>query len=126
MLSVSRVSCVALGAALLATPALAASKCQVFKLAELPVTMEGRSPIVTAQINGRQARFILDSGAFYSTISEGDAKEFGLSVSDLGPNVRLKGVGGETSLGVATAQEFVIAGQKLSRIQFAVGGSDTH
>lgn len=126
MLSVSRVSCVALGAALLATPALAASKCQVFKLAELPVTMEGRSPIVTAQINGRQARFILDSGAFYSTISEGDAKEFGLPVSDLGPNVRLKGVGGETSLGVATAQEFVIAGQKLSRIQFAVGGSDTH
>jgi tetratricopeptide (TPR) repeat protein len=125
-----KASCFTLGLALLATPALtapawAATKCQVGKYAEIPVVMNGRAPTTTAQINGRDARFIVDSGAFYSTISAADAREFGLSVRGVGPNVRLKGVGGDTSLGVATAQTFTLAGQTLPRIQFAVGGSDT-
>ncbi|PIB96044.1 aspartyl protease family protein [Caulobacter sp. X] len=124
MFSALRVSGAALALALLSTQTLAASKCQVMKLAELPVTMEGPSPVMTAQINGREARFIVDSGAFYSTMSAGAAQELGLSINNLG-NARLKGLGGETSLGVATVKEFVIAGQKLSRIEFAVGGSST-
>ncbi len=120
-----RASTLGLALALLSTQALAASKCQVMKLAELPVTMEGLSPVTTGQINGREARFIVDSGAFYSTMSAGAAQELGLSIGSLGGNARLKGVGGETSLGVTTAKEFVIAGQKLPRIEFAVGGSST-
>src|SRR3954468_9328643 len=95
-----------LGLALLIMPAVATAKCQVGKYAEIPVVMNGRAPTTTAQINGRDARFIVDSGAFYSTISAADAREFGLSVRGVGPNVRLKGVGGDTSLGVATAQTF--------------------
>jgi tetratricopeptide (TPR) repeat protein/predicted aspartyl protease len=125
MFSALRASGPALVLGLLSTQALAASKCQVTKLAEIPITMEGLSPVTTGQINGREARFIVDSGAFYSTMSDGAAKELGLSVGGLGGNMRLKGVGGETSLGVATAKEFIIAGQKLSRIDFAVGGSST-
>lgn len=125
MFSALRVSGLALALALLSSQALAASKCQVMKLAEIPVTMEGLSPVMTAQINGREARFIVDSGAFYSTMSAGAAQELGLQVGGLGPHARLKGVGGETSLGVTTVKEFVIAGQKLSRIDFAVGGSST-
>jgi predicted aspartyl protease/tetratricopeptide (TPR) repeat protein len=120
-----RVLALAAPLALLSAQASAASKCQVMKLAELPVTMEGLSPVTTGQINGREARFIVDSGAFYSTMSAGAAQELGLSIDGLGGRARLTGVGGDTSLGVATAKEFVIAGQKLSRIEFAVGGSST-
>ncbi|USQ96691.1 aspartyl protease family protein [Caulobacter sp. RL271] len=125
MFSALRVSGLALALAFLSSQTLAASKCQVMKLAELPVTMEGLSPVTTGQINGREARFIVDSGAFHSTMSAGAAQELGLSVGSLGVNARLKGVGGETSLGVTTAKEFVIAGQKLPRVEFAVGGSST-
>jgi tetratricopeptide (TPR) repeat protein/predicted aspartyl protease len=105
-------------------PAWAAGKCQIVRYVEIPVTMAGRRPIVTAQINGRDARFILDSGAFFSTIAKANAQEFGLAVRPLA-GARLKGIGGDTSLGVATAKQFTIAGQTLPHIDFAVGGSDT-
>ena len=113
----------ALLAALLPAPVVAA--CQISKFVEIPVTMEGRRPVVTAQINGRDARLILDSGAFFSTIAQANALEYGLSVRPVAPGARLKGIGGDTSLSVATAQEFRLAGLKLSHIDFAVGGSDT-
>ena len=51
--------------------------CQLAKFLDIPVTMEGRRPIVTAQIGGREARFILDSGAFFSTIARANAATVG-------------------------------------------------
>lgn len=105
------------------SPAIA--KCSIGKYVDIPVTMAGRRPIVTAQINGRDARFILDSGAFFSTIASANAAEYGLSIRDLGGNARLKGIGGETSLRATKAKAFTIAGQTIPNIDFAVGGSDT-
>jgi tetratricopeptide (TPR) repeat protein/predicted aspartyl protease len=111
------------GLVLASAPALAA--CQIGAIAGIPVTVTGRRAVVTAQINGGDARFILDSGAFYSTIAKATAMEYGLSVRSLGTGARLRGIGGDASLGVATAKEFRIAGQVLPHIDFAVGGSDT-
>jgi len=78
----------------LAAPQPAASKCQAEKIAEFPITMAGRSPIVDARFGDKAARFILDSGAFYSTISRASAAEFGLKVSAAPPWFRLRGIGG--------------------------------
>ena len=105
-------------------PGAARAECQLSKYFELPVTMVGNRPIVTAQINGRDARFILDSGAFYSTIAEANAREYGLATHE-SFGARLKGIGGDTSLGIATAKEFRIAGQAIPHLDFVVGGSDT-
>lgn len=118
-------SSVALALSLLPAPAQAA--CQLSKIMEIPVTMVGRRPIVTAQINGRDARFILDSGAFFSTIAKANALEYGLSIHDVAPGVtmRLNGIGGSTSMGAATAKSFTVAGQTIPNVDFAVGGSDT-
>ncbi|MEG3124526.1 aspartyl protease family protein [Sphingomonas sp. GB1N7] len=115
---------IALVAGIMLAPAAATAKCEIAKYVDIPVTMTGRSPIVTAQINGRDARFILDSGAFFSTIAKANALEYGLSVRDLG-GARLKGIGGDTSLGVATAKTLGIGGQSIPHVDFAVGGSDT-
>ncbi|HEX3396192.1 MAG TPA: hypothetical protein VHS76_05780, partial [Steroidobacteraceae bacterium] len=52
-----------------APQAQAAESCQLGRVAELPITMSGFRPIITAKINGQDARFVLDSGAFYSMIS---------------------------------------------------------
>jgi tetratricopeptide (TPR) repeat protein len=104
-------------------PATAQADCQLSKYFEIPITMIAQRPTVTAQINGRDARFILDSGAFFSTIAKADALEYGLTTRDT--SARLRGLGGETSLGIATAKEFRIAGQAIPHLDFVVGGSDT-
>lgn len=107
-------------------PATAAASCQVGKLAEIPLTMSGRRAVVATQINGREARFILDSGAFFSTIAEPTAAQFGLIVRPFDNNKRrLQGIGGSTSLQITTAKDFRIAGQTLGFVDFVVGGSDT-
>ncbi|WP_242139460.1 retropepsin-like aspartic protease [Sphingomonas sp. TREG-RG-20F-R18-01] len=117
---------VLLGAMLAPTLAQAApTQCKLAKFLDIPVTMEGRRPMVTAQIGGREARFILDSGAFFSTIAPANAAEFGLTVLDVMPGAQLRGIGGSTALRQSTARDFTIGGQTLPRMNFAVGGTDT-
>ena len=111
-------------AASMVHPVPADAKCQVGRYLDLPVTMVGRQPTVTIQINGRDARMLLDSGAFFSTIAKANALEYGLDIHDLG-GARLVGVGGSTSMGVATAKELRIDGHAIPKVDFAVGGSDT-
>ncbi len=54
----------------------ASAACTLSKVAELPVTMSGLSPTVVAKIDGVEARFIADSGAFYSVITPSGAAQF--------------------------------------------------
>src|SRR3954463_5933480 len=100
----------------LAAPQPAATKCQAQKIAEFPITMTGRSPIVDARFGDRSARFILDSGAFYSTVSRASAAEFGLKVEAAPPWFRLQGIGGDTSAGIAETDTFSLAGIKLPKV----------
>lgn len=112
-------------AAMMAAPTGARAACQLTRFLEIPVTMMGQRPVVAAQLNGREARFMLDSGAFFSTISAADAAEYGLTIKEVAPGARIKGIGGSTSLRMVTARTFAIAGTEIPRLQFAVGGSDT-
>ena len=47
----------------------AEEQCKLLKLADVPVSLEGRQPVITAKINGVDAVFAVDSGAFWSTLS---------------------------------------------------------
>ena len=116
-------------AALFATLAIApltafADGCKVGKIAELPVTMNGMRPMVTAKINGVEARFIADSGAFYSLLSPASAAEYKLKTA-LAPNLMLHGIGGVAAASVTTVKEFTLAGVPIHNVQFVVGGSQT-
>ncbi|PNA37511.1 retropepsin-like aspartic protease, partial [Pseudomonas sp. MPR-AND1A] len=82
-------------------------------------------PMVEAKFGNKAARFILDSGAFYSTLSAASAAEFGLRVTPAPIWFRPKGIGGDTSAGVAVATNFSLAGVTIPKIDFVVGGSDT-
>lgn len=114
---------VALGAAAMAVPAHA--KCEVGKILELPVTMVGLQPMVTATIDGHDTRFVADSGAFYSTISPGTAAEFGLRLGNAPNGFYLSGIGGQTTPRVATVKTMLLGGHPFERVQFLVGGSET-
>src|SRR5262249_37975395 len=101
-----------------------ADGCTLGKFAELPVTMTGMRPIVTAKINGVEARFIADSGAFFSLIGPASPAEYNLRTT-LAPNLTLHGIGGVATASVTTVKEFTLAGVPLKNVQFVVGGSQT-
>ncbi|HEX7760577.1 MAG TPA: retropepsin-like aspartic protease, partial [Caulobacteraceae bacterium] len=111
------------GLACTAAPALAGCKVGVF--AELPVTMSGLKPMVTAKIDGRDARFMADSGAFYSLITPGSAAEYGLKLGAAPYGMRIEGVGGVADVSVATVKTFTLANVPIPHVQFLVGGSET-
>src|SRR6187402_2712057 len=100
----------AVSALIAASPARADNACKVGTIAELPVTMAGLRPLVHAKINGQEARFIADSGAWYSMISPGSAAEFGLELSNLPPFFRMTGVGGAIDSKLTVVKSFTLAG----------------
>lgn len=109
--------------ALAAPPVNAASSCQVGKIAELPITMSGLAPMVTARINNADASFIADSGAFYSIISPDAAAELSLSVKPLPFDLMLEGANGSARASFTTVKTFTLAGLPLHNVEFIVGGS---
>jgi tetratricopeptide (TPR) repeat protein len=104
-------------------PVHAAGTCKVAKF-ELPVTMSGMRALITAKINGENVQFVLDSGAFYSTISTATAGQFKLKLRPLHFDMEITGVGGGFQPQVTTVKEFSIAGIPLHNVEFLVGGSE--
>ena len=98
--------------------------CQVGTIVPLPVTMSGLRPLVRAKINGHDAVFVADSGAWYSMISPGSAAEYELALEPLPPGFTLRGVGGAVVPRLTTVKTFTIAGVPLPKVQFLVGGSE--
>jgi tetratricopeptide (TPR) repeat protein/predicted aspartyl protease len=108
---------------LAAVPVHAATKCKVTKLAELPITMAGLRPTIIAKINGVDAQFALDSGAFYSMISSATAAQFELRQKPI-HGFKVTGIGGATDASVATVKVFTLAGIPFHDVEFLVGGSE--
>src|SRR5260370_35991001 len=68
--------------------------CVVQLWAELPVTMVGTRPLVHASINGTDALFLADSGAFFSSLTTAAASEFKLKLRPAPFGLQVRGVGG--------------------------------
>ena len=103
----------------------AADGCQLRRLASLPVTMDGLRPTVEAQINGRPALFTLDSGAWWSMLSEASAQEYQLHLDyNRVPGLYVRGVGGTARVAVTTVKTFTVFNLPLRNIDFIVGGSE--
>jgi tetratricopeptide (TPR) repeat protein/predicted aspartyl protease len=99
-------------------------KCTLGRLAELPVTMRGLQPIVPAKINGADAPFVVDSGAFYSVISPAGAAELKLHTYSLPFHLDLVGIGGRAEAYATRVKDFNLAGIPISNVEFIVAGSD--
>jgi tetratricopeptide (TPR) repeat protein/predicted aspartyl protease len=102
-----------------------ADGCQLMRLAEFPVTMSNLRPIMDAKINGKDVRFLVDSGAFFSVISPASATELGLETSFAPPGFFMIGLGGGTArMSITRVKEFMLTGVPLRNVDFVVGGSD--
>jgi tetratricopeptide (TPR) repeat protein/predicted aspartyl protease len=115
---------IACGAFLGAPLGLAAAKCKIAKVVDVPITMNSLRPTINVKINGRDARFVLDSGAFYSMMSSATAAEYNLKTTPGPFGLRMMGVGGVADVRVATVKELSIFGITLKNHDFLVGGSE--
>jgi tetratricopeptide (TPR) repeat protein/predicted aspartyl protease len=105
-------------------PSRTHAECKLGKMAELPITMSGGKPQVTAKINGEDAQFVADSGAFFSMISEATAAQYKLSQRLAPFGFDITGVGGRVTPSIATVKVFTIAGVPIRNVDFFVGGSE--
>jgi tetratricopeptide (TPR) repeat protein/predicted aspartyl protease len=101
----------------------AGADCKLTTIAEVPVTMNGMRPTIQAQFNGADVRLILDSGAFFSTISPAVASEFNLPLKS-GHGLELVGAGGKVKTQVATVKMLRVFDIDIPNVDFVVGGSD--
>ena len=122
MKRLARIALAILSASIFASHAAAA--CKIGRMAELAVTMVGLRPMVSTKINGADAHFVADSGAFYSTITPASAAQFHLVLMPGPFNLIVTGIGGEVQMSIATVKRFEIAGATVPNVQFLVGGSE--
>lgn len=112
----------AVAVCVLACRAHAQGKCELGKVAELPITMAGLRPLITAQVNGKDARFLLDSGAFYSLMSTAVAADLNLKLSVSG--MTINGVGGAARTWLTKVRDFAFLGTTFHDVEFLVSGSE--
>jgi tetratricopeptide (TPR) repeat protein/predicted aspartyl protease len=86
----------ALAAGVFAAASAAQADCKFAKIAEVPVTMEGMRAIVGLQLNGHDARFIVDTGAFFSGVTEAASERFAMKRSTAPFGMTSTGIGGQT------------------------------
>lgn len=91
-----------------------AAACQVTTLVTVPITMAGRTPLVTVQVDGQPARFILDTGAERSIVSEAAAQRLGLR-RDQWVGTTMGGIGGVDRRPNALPRSFSLGGVGLVR-----------
>ena len=100
----------------------AEGKCDLGKLGEVPIAMEGLRPFLNAQVNGMDAKFLLDSGANYSLMSTAKAQDLGLKLTV--SNMNVGGVGGKTRSWMTKVQDFGFLGTIFHDVQFLVIGNE--
>jgi tetratricopeptide (TPR) repeat protein len=107
-------------AALLPLPAFA--KCELTSV-ELPVTMSGMQPIITARINDTDVKFMVDSGAFFSIIAPATAEQLKLTLKRMPYGMKVEGIGGEMDAYVTRVERFALKKAAIPNVEFIVGGN---
>ena len=109
----------------LSTPlAYAKSGCQI-QTARIPFELRNRKAISTLKLNGHGVEFIVDTGAFWSTVSAAKAEEIGLKRTLTPPGFSMAGVGGSVSATLVRAEQVEFLGLTLKNIEFVAGGTDS-
>jgi tetratricopeptide (TPR) repeat protein/predicted aspartyl protease len=118
-----KVFSIALALALSATllPRSACAKCDL-ALVDLPVTMSGLRPLVTVAINDTEVRFILDSGAFYSMMTEAAAEQLNLKLRHAPDWLRVEGIAGRASVLTTRVERLTLKKTAIPNVEFIVGG----
>ena len=88
------------------------------------MSISGTRALMDAKINHQDVHLIVDTGAFFSMMSEATARELMLKIGPAPYGLMMEGVGGSTQPSVATAKVFTIANVDIPHVDFLVGGSE--
>ena len=95
------------------------------KMMELPVRMVGHRAIASIGINGTQVPMVVDSGAFFSSLSEATAAQLKLPLLSLPFGFQVQGLTGTMANVHKTRVDKVqLLDGTLSDIEFIVGGNE--
>lgn len=113
-----------LGLGVLLAGQACADECHLASYGTLPVEMVGSRATTMVKINGTNARFILDTGAFFNFMSHANAASLGLKLEQAPFGYRMNGIGGSTNIQQAHVKELGILDTTLKNVDFIVGGTD--
>jgi tetratricopeptide (TPR) repeat protein len=109
----------------LSAPAVGAD-CKLERYAELPVIMADTRPLIAGSVNGVDALFLADSGAFFSMLSLDSTQRFKLRLDSLPRGMEVRGVSGVADVHVARVKDFILRGlnkDPIHDVEFLVGGN---
>lgn len=118
------IGCISALLALSLSTAGAANRCSLAMTSQVPVKMEDLRPVIATQLNGVEARFIIDTGSFWDFLSPTAATIFKLPLTDAAPGYYVNGIGGSFVPKIATAKTFTVAGLSGHDAQFLVGNNE--
>jgi len=90
----------------------------------LPVTMVGTRAIARVHINGTSVPMMVDSGAFYSFLTEAAAAQLKLPLRAMPGRVAVAGLGGEVETSMTTVDRLELLGANVPDVDFIVGGTE--
>jgi predicted aspartyl protease len=94
--------------------------CALQRVAELPLHVIGNVPLVTADINGRPANLVLDTGSNITMLNRAAADRLGVSWNERQP-VAVGGAGGAARAFTATLPELALNGAATANVHVLVG-----
>jgi tetratricopeptide (TPR) repeat protein/predicted aspartyl protease len=106
----------------LALPRLAHAKCEI-QVLEVPVKMVGSRAVATVGINGTPVPLTVDSGAYYSMLTDAAAEQLKLRV-DPNAGLRVQGLTGKVDAQLTTVDKLQLQKGEIPHAQFIVGGNE--
>lgn len=115
----------AVGALLFVLAVTAQAACRI-QVMEIPVRMDGSRAIATLGINGTRIPMVVDSGAFFSSLTRATAQELGLRLEHLPDGFAVEGLAGNmVQPRKTTVRKVQLQDSEISGIEFLVGGNDS-
>lgn len=94
------------------------------KQMEMPVRIVDQRPIATLTVNGTEVPMLVDSGAFFSMLSESTATQLKLPLRNLPSGMRVEGYTGRVDARMTRVDSLGLLGAQLSKVDFIVGGNE--
>jgi clan AA aspartic protease (TIGR02281 family) len=101
----------------------AANKCVLEKVGEIALEGGRYRPVVTAVINGKPMRLLVDTGSYFTLLFPEGAAKLGLTPHIM-PNMKMYGVGGESGAFTVNIDTLEVGGLKGRDIDLMVSGQE--
>jgi len=102
-------------------PLAASAKCQVQSF-DIPITMKHQRAVAQLHVNGTEIPFTVDSGAFFSAMTEAAAAQLNLKSRRSG--LEAWGMTGRIDFRVTRVERLGLQGSEINGVEFLVGGNE--